>query len=111
MKTSISYDDFAKLDFRAGKVVKAEAPEWSNKLLRLEVDFGQEIGSRVIFSGISKWYQPEELTGKLYVFLINMEYKKMGEEESQGMMIMADGAEKPILLNFIQPVKPGEVVR
>ncbi|MEO8581897.1 MAG: hypothetical protein ABI425_04990 [Patescibacteria group bacterium] len=110
MKASIQYPDFEKLDIRAGTILSATAPEWSTKLLKFEVDFGEEIGRRVIFSGIRKWYQPEEMTGKQFIFLVNLEPKKMGEEESQGMMLMADG-ETPVPLILQVPVSNGELVR
>lgn len=110
MKTSITYPDFDKLDVRTGTIVSATAPDWSRKLLRFEVDFGSELGKRVIFSGIRQWYAPDDFVGKQYIFLINLEPKKMGDEESQGMMLMADG-EKPVPLVLVESVGNGEVVR
>ena len=56
--TSIEYADFAKLEIRIGKVVEATVPEWSEKLLQLTVDFGADVGTRTIFSGIKAWYSP-----------------------------------------------------
>jgi len=78
MKSEISYDQFGELDLRVGEVVAASLPDWSEKLVRYEVDFGEEIGKRVMFSGIREWYGPGELIGKKYVFVVNMKYKKMG---------------------------------
>lgn len=95
MKPTITYDDFSKLDIRIGTIVEASIPEWSKKLLRFVVDFGEE-GKRVIFSGVKEWYTPEEFMGKQFPFILNLVPKKMGEEESQGMMLMADGPEKPV---------------
>ncbi len=111
MKPAISYPDFEKIDIRIGKILSASAPEWSKKLLRFEVDFGEEIGNRVIFSGIKEWYSPEDFIGKNLPFLVNLEPKKMGDEESQGMMIMADGEEKPVVFGLGDEVQPGTVVR
>lgn len=111
MKPSIQYSDFEKLDIRAGKVMAASFPEWSNKLIRMEVDLGEEVGKRILFSGIRKWYQAEELTGKIMPFIVNMEYKKMGDEESQGMLIMVDTKDKPILIYLGEEVVPGTVIR
>jgi len=118
MKTVITYDEFAKLDLRVGQVVKAEVLEWSEKLLKFEVDLGSDIGTRVIFSGIKKWYEPKSMVGKKYIFLVNMETKRMGSEESQGMMIMADtrdgnpgDIEKPILIEVPESVETGVIVR
>ena len=111
MKATINYDDFAKLDIRAGKVLSASWPEWSNKLLRMEVDLGEEIGKRILFSGIRNWYAPEMVEGKIMPFIVNMEFKKMGEEESQGMLVMVDTPEKPILIFLDELVPVGSVVR
>lgn len=111
MKTPITYADFEKLDIRVGTVVEATAPEWSKKLLRFVVDFGPEIGQRIIFSGIRTWYQPETLIGKQFGFLINLEPKKMGEEESQGMMMMVDGEEQPTLIPLTTAATNGTMIR
>jgi methionyl-tRNA synthetase len=111
MKDIISYDDFSKLDLRVGKVVAASLPDWSEKLVRYEVDFGEEIGKRVLFSGIRAWYKPEDLIGNNYPFVINLASKKMGPEESQGMMFMIDGGEKPILIELSDESEVGEIIR
>ena len=111
MKPEISYDDFAKLDIRVGTIVSASAPEWSKKLLRFEVSFGEELGKRVIFSGIREWYDPESLVGKQFMFLVNLAPKKMGDEFSQGMMIMADATERPTLQPLSYAVADGTMIR
>lgn len=111
MKDNITYDDFAKLDLRVGEILEASAPDWSKKLLQFKVDMGTEIGIRTLFSGIREWYQPEDLIGKKAVFVANLEPKKMGDSESQGMMIMADTATQPILF-FIDPqIENGTIIR
>ncbi len=111
MKPTVNYDDFDKLDIRVGEVLEASSPEWSNKLIRMEVDLGEEIGKRILFSGIRKWYQSEDLVGKKMSFIVNMEPKKMGEEESQGMLIMADSEERPELIFLPAGIKPGTMIR
>lgn len=111
MKPTITYQDFDKLDIRIGVVVSASMPQWSNKLLRLEMDFGGEIGTRVLFSGIRAWYAPDDLVGKRYPVIVNLAPKKMGEEESQGMMIMMDGESQPVLFNVDSSILPGTIVR
>ena len=111
MKDNITYDDFSRLDIRVGRVVAASAPEWSEKLIRYEVDMGDEIGKRVLFSGIRKWYSPEDLVGKNIPVIVNMAPKKMGDEESQGMAIMVDTEEKPIMIFLDEEVKTGTVIR
>ena len=110
MKPTIDYSQFEALDIRIGTIIEADAPEWSQKLLKFTVDFGEEIGERVIFSGIKQWYQPETFVGKQFPFLINLAPKKMGPDESQGMMIMADG-ETPVIFHLDQEVPVGSMVR
>lgn len=110
MKPDISYEDFQKLDIRIGKIIEASNKEGSEKLLRFVVDFGSEIGQRVIFSGIRKYYQPEEFLGKKYPFVINMPAKKMLDEESYGMMLLID-SDKPVSVMPCEEVIIGAVVR
>lgn len=97
MKPEITYDQFAAMDLRVGTVVDATLPEWSEKLVRLEVDLGEELGKRVFFSAVRAWYKAEDFVGRQFVFVVNMKPKKMGEEESQGMMLWLNG-EKPVML-------------
>ena len=52
MKSTIEYFDFEKLDLRVGEVVDAIVPAWSEKLIELKVNFGDEIGEKTIFSQI-----------------------------------------------------------
>lgn len=105
MKPTIAFDDFAKLDLRIGTVTNCEEKEGSEKLLRLTVDFGEE-GTLTIFSGIKKWYTPEDLKGKQFVFIVNLAPRKMMGEESQGMLLAADG-EKPEPLQAMNEVPSG----
>lgn len=111
MKDLINYPDFEKLEIRVGLVVAASAPEWSEKLIRYEIDFGEELGKRVLFSGIRKWYAPEDLVGKKLPVIVNMNPKKMGDEESQGMVLMVDTPEKPIMIFLPDEIAIGSLVR
>lgn len=93
--STITFDDFSKVDIRIGTVVKAEVPEWSHWVMRLTVDFGKELGVRKCFSGIMKFFKPEDLEGKQFPFVVNLEPRKIGpdKELSEAMMIMAVPAE------------------
>jgi len=88
---TITFDDFAKLDIRIGTVTKAEVPEWSHWVMRITVDLGPEIGEKKCFSGIMKFFKPEDLIGKQFPFVVNLEPRKIGPEHemSEAMMIMA----------------------
>lgn len=98
MKPLVKYEDFAKLDLRVGKVVECVRKEESNKLLRLTVDFGAE-GTRNILSGIYPAHKPEDIKGKQFIFVINLEPRKLMGEESQGMLLCADDER-------LSPLKP-----
>ena len=114
---NISFDDFSKIDIRIGTVVKADVPEWSHWVIRLEVDLGPEIGIKKAFSGIMKFFKPEALIGKQFPFVVNLEPKKIGPEKelSEVMMIMCVPSEDEntptILLNPQERVENGMKVR
>lgn len=88
LKTDIGFEDFMKLDIRAGKILKAEKVEKSNKLLKLLVDIGLE--QRTIVSGIAKDFDAETLTGRKVCVVANLAPKKLMGIESQGMILMAE---------------------
>ena len=96
---TVTFGDFSKIDFRVGRIIKAENIEGAETLIRLRVDFG-EMGERTILSGIKKWYKPEDLDGKNFIFVVNLEPKLMMGEESQGMILAAetDGEDNCVLL-------------
>ena len=85
----IKYDDFAKVEFKIGQIVEAIEVEGSEKLLRLQVDFGEE-KLRNVFSGIKKWYSPTDLIGKKTVFVTNIIPRKIMGEESEAMIFAAE---------------------
>ena len=85
----IKYDDFTKVEFRIGEIKEAKEVENSEKLLRLQVDFGEE-NLRTVFSGIKKWYSPTDLIGKKTIFVTNISPRKIMGEESQAMIFGAE---------------------
>ena len=95
----ITIDDFSKIEIRVGLVKEAINKEGSEKLIRLTVDFGDE--TKTIFTGVRSYgFTPEDFAGKKFLFVTNLEYKKMMDEESQGMILAVDGAEgKPVFIN------------
>lgn len=106
----ISIDDIKKLDMRLGRVLVAEAVPDSDKLIRFELDFGEE-QPRQILSAIREWYtEPEALVGKMMLFVINLEPRMIRGLESQGMLL-AVGEDKPVFLIPEEVVAPGSKVR
>jgi methionyl-tRNA synthetase len=83
----ITFDDFAKVDLRVVRIVKAEHVEGADKLLRLTLDLGE--GERNVFAGIKSAYAPEDLEGKLTVMVANLAPRKMKFGMSEGMVLAA----------------------
>ena len=94
----INFDDFAKIDLRIAKIVKAEHVEKADKLLQLTLDLGGE--TRNVFAGIKSAYAPEDLEGKLTVMVANLAPRKMRFGVSEGMVLAAGpGGEDLWILN------------
>jgi methionyl-tRNA synthetase len=91
---TIEFDDFAKLDLRIAKIIKAGNLEGSDKLLQLTVDIGDE--TRNIFAGIKSAYAPEDLEGKLTLVIANLAPRKMRFGCSEGMVLAAGPGGKDI---------------
>ena len=90
----ISIDDFAKIDLRVAKIIKAEHVEGADKLLKLTLDIGSE--ERTVFAGIKSAYDPAALEGRLTVMVANLAPRKMKFGLSQGMVLAASGDQKTV---------------
>ncbi len=102
----INYDDFAKLDFRVAKIVKAEHVDGADKLLQLTLDLGGE--TRNVFAGIKSAYQPEDLEGRLTIMVANLAPRKMRFGVSEGMVLCAGpGGSELFVLNPDDGAQPG----
>ena len=95
-KPEITYDDFAKLQFRVGEIIACEAVKGSKKLLCSQVKIGSQV--KQILSGIRGTYSPEEMVGKKVMVLVNLAPRKMAGLESQGMLLCAEDAEGKLAL-------------
>jgi methionyl-tRNA synthetase len=102
-------DDFAKIDLRIAKVIKAESIEGADKLLRLELDAGGIRKS--VLAAIAQAYKTDELVGKIVVYLANLKPRKMKFGLSEGMILAAGSGGKDIfLLTADAGAKPGQKV-
>jgi methionyl-tRNA synthetase len=107
---TIEFDDFAKVDLRIAKIVKAEHVEGADKLLQLTLDIGD--GTRNVFAGIKSAYQPEDLEGKLTVMVANLAARKMRFGLSEGMVLAAGpGGKDLFILNPDDGAQPGMRVK
>lgn len=84
----ITIDDFQKVDIRVGQVLQCERIKKADKLLKIQVDLGNE--KRQIISGIAKYYKPEELVGKRVLCVVNLKPVKLRGELSQGMILTGE---------------------
>jgi methionyl-tRNA synthetase len=94
--STISIDEFNKVELRVARIVDAQHVEGADKLLRLQLDLGGE--TRQVFAGIKSAYDPEQLKGRLTVMVANLEPRKMRFGESQGMVLAASGEGPGIFL-------------
>ncbi len=135
---TITFEDFKKLEIRIGKIISAEKVEGSDKLLKLEVDFGNEeveiktmpadakalAGEdmeepkpvaipirRQIIAGIAQFYAPEALIGKECPFAYNLAPRMLKGLESQGMIMCPSNEAGPVLLHPDKEVPPGSIIK
>lgn len=109
----IDFSEWEKLDLRVGKIIKIEDIEGADKLYKLTVDLGKELGKRTICAGIKSHYSKEELKGKKVVIFVNLAPRKLKGIESQGMVLAAVNEEegKVILLSPEKEIEQGSKVR
>ena len=106
MKDIIDFVDYSKIEVRVGKIVSAEVPEGSNKLIKFSVDFGEY--TKTIFSGIKEWYTPEELVGVKTMWVVNLAPKKTPFGDSEGMLFACDTKDgKPYILKISDDIEAG----
>ncbi|MHC4572172.1 MAG: methionine--tRNA ligase [Planctomycetota bacterium] len=102
-------DDFAKIDLRIAKVIKAETVEGANKLLRLQLDVGGL--EKSVLAAIAQAYKPDELAGKVVIYLANLKPRKMKFGLSEGMILAAGTGGKDIFMLSADPgAKAGQRV-
>ena len=105
----ITFSDFRKMEIKIGKIISAEKVEGTDKLIRLEINLGEE--KRQLVAGIAKYYGPEELINKEIPVLINLEPRKIKGIESQGMLLAVVEGERPVLLHPDKEVSPGSMIK
>ena len=108
-KPEITYDDFAKLQFQIGEIVKCEEVPKSKKLLCSQVKIGSE--TRQILSGIKAWYKPEDMVGRKVMVVTNLKPAKLAGMSSEGMILCAEDDEGNLaLMTPAKDIKSGSEV-
>jgi methionyl-tRNA synthetase len=110
IKETITYEDFQKLDIRVGTVLECERVPKMKKLLKFRIDDG--LNQRTIVSGISQFYEPEQLVGKQVLFIANLASRQFKNGlVSEGMILSAENFDETISVTTVEhPVKPGSQV-
>jgi len=101
----ISIDYLKKLELKTAKVIQAEKVENADKLLKLQIELGEE--KRQLVAGLAQDYTPEQITGKTIIVVANLEPATIRGVKSQGMLLAAVENGKPILLTTDKDVKTG----
>ena len=105
---TITIEDFIKVDLRVGRILEVEEVEDSKKMLKLNVDIGNE--NRIIYAGIKKSYSPEDLKNKLVVIIANLLPREMKFGTSNGMMLATQNDGDIIIIQPEKNVLPGSKI-
>ena len=110
IKETVTYEDFQKLDIRVGTVLECERVPKMKKLLKFRIDDG--LDQRTIVSGISQFYEPEQLIGKQVLFIANLAPRQFKNGlVSEGMILSAENYDETISVTTVEHnVKPGSQV-
>ncbi len=90
----MKFPDWQKLDLRVGKILKADEIEGADKLYKLSIDLGKEIGKRTLVAGLKPHYSKEELKNHFCIVFTNLEPRTLKGIESQGMILASVSADK-----------------
>jgi len=107
--SSISYDDFAKLDLRVARIISIEKIPEKTKIVKGLIDLGNE--KRDVIIGGAEFYKPEELVNKLVIVVANLEPKKLAGIESNAMLLAADVDNKPYWLTVTKDIPLGSKIK
>ncbi len=117
-KPGITFEEFAKVDLRVARIVKAEFHPSADRLFKLQLDDGSGT-PRQICAGIRGHYTPEELTGQTIIIVANLAPRVIRGEESRGMLLAASDAPKDagadaqrrvVILTPKSDIAPGSIV-
>jgi len=105
----VSLENFQTIDLRTAKILHAERIKNSKKLIKIQIDLGEE--KRTIVAGIGEKYEPEELIGQLIIVVANLEPKEIKGIKSEGMLLAVDSKNGPVLIVPLEQVFVGEKIK
>lgn len=98
----IEFSDWMKLDLRVGRIISVEEIDGADKLYKLEIDVGEEVGKRTVCAGLKQYYSSEELMNKRIILFVNLTPRKMRGIESEGMILAAVNSDESVV-SLIKP--------
>ena len=107
--TTITYEDFAKLDLRVAKIISTEPIAGKSRIIKGIIDLGDD--KRTVIIGGAQYYKPEDLIGKLVIVIANLEPKTLAGVESNAMLLAADVDDRPFWLTVSEDVPLGSQIK
>ncbi|MEX2017394.1 MAG: hypothetical protein WD876_02885 [Candidatus Pacearchaeota archaeon] len=112
--TTIPFNDWTKIDLRVGKILTVEEIEGADKLYKLSIDLGKEIGKRTLVAGLKPYYKKDKLKNKNCIIFTNLQPRIMKGIESQGMLLAAVSSDEKHV-HLLQPdsidIELGSIIR
>lgn len=108
MEGIVNFSDWEKIDLRVGQIKNVEEIEGADKLYKLTVDLGKEIGERTVCAGLKPYYEKENLQDKRIALFVNLAPRKLRGIESQGMILAAVSEDHSEVV-LISPEKDVEI--
>jgi len=105
----ITINDFSLIDIRVGKIIEVEDAETKKPMYKIKVDFGS-LGIKQAVAGIKPYYSKEELLDKKFIFVVNLEPKKIGNVLSECMILAATEGDKVVVLQPERDVEIGSKI-
>jgi export-related chaperone CsaA len=105
----ITINDFSLIDIRVGKIIEVEDAETKKPMYKIKIDFGS-LGVKQAVAGIKPYYSKEELLNKKFVFVVNLEPKKIGNILSECMILAATEGDKVVVLQPERDVEVGSKI-
>jgi len=105
----ITINDFSLIDIRVGKIIEVEDAETKKPMYKIKVDFGS-LGVKQAVAGIKPYYSKEELLDKKFIFVVNLEPKKIGNVLSECMILAATEGDKVVVLQPERDVEIGSKI-